>query len=490
MTETRKNQFEELIEAIIIDEVAGTDQEIRSKLESLPIDKKRIAILSILDKDRGLFMKIMKMVSDNDVTKVEHIRILVEQLRTYVSVGDFEKKSMGEVQTPWNLVQDLINCYPQEVWTNPNLKWLDNSTGTGILIAGVVERLMSGLSEWEPNDELRYKHIIENMIYVSELQSRNCFIFLVSFDPKDEYELNIYHGSFLDNGFNEHMKNVWGLDKFDVIVMNPPYQSGSGVSGSAHTLWDKFVFKSFDILISEGYLVAVHPDGWRSIKGAFKPVQKFLTNKEMIYLETHSRKDGLKNFGVQTTYDFYLIRNKINTGFKTKLKLNDGEIYNLDLRNLEFIPNGMFNELNNLIAKDGEEKVNLISTSSYHTQKNYVSSIQSEIFRYPCVYTINKNGEMKFKFSSLNNKGCFGIPKIIWSNGISKPMIDYNGDYMQTEFAYSICDQIENLINIQKAMLSERFIKLMSFSDGRDGHRYNHKIISMFRKDFWKEFLD
>ena len=56
MTITRKNQFEELIDNLIIDEVSGLDEEIRKTLEGLDVSKKRMAILSILDNDRDMFV--------------------------------------------------------------------------------------------------------------------------------------------------------------------------------------------------------------------------------------------------------------------------------------------------------------------------------------------------------------------------------------------------------------------------------------------------
>ena len=59
-------------------------------------------------------------------------------------------------------------------------------------------------------------------------------------------------------------------------------------------------------------------------------------------------------------------------------------------------------------------------------------------------------------------------------------------------FSSAIIDEPKNLIFIQKAMLHPDFLKLMSFSDGYSGvggQRYNYKVISLFRKDFWKEFL-
>jgi len=61
-----------------------------------------------------------------------------------------------------------------------------------------------------------------------------------------------------------------------------------------------------------------------------------------------------------------------------------------------------------------------------------------------------------------------------------------------SDFAYAITDEVKNLPFIQKAMLNPDFMKLMSFSDGKmgvGGQRYNYKIIALFRKDFWKEFL-
>jgi hypothetical protein len=100
---------------------------------------------------------------------------------------------------------------------------------------------------------------------------------------------------------------------------------------------------------------------------------------------------------------------------------------------------------------------------------------------------------MKLRYSSTNTKGHFGIPKVIFSNGgASCPVVDTNGEYAMTQFAYAIIDEPKNLPFIQKAMLNPEFWKLMSFSDGTTGvgrHRYNYKAISLFRKDFWIDFL-
>jgi tRNA1(Val) A37 N6-methylase TrmN6 len=62
--------------------------------------------------------------------------------------------------------------------------------------------------------------------------------------------MNIYTGSFLDEGFDKHMKEVWGLDGFDIIVGNPPYQQNDGGGrnlSSAKPLYNLFVEKSIPI---------------------------------------------------------------------------------------------------------------------------------------------------------------------------------------------------------------------------------------------------
>lgn len=492
MTITKKNQFEELIDKMMIDEVAGLDQEIRETLEGLPIDKKRMAILSILDKDRDMFMKIKKMVDGNDASKAEHIKNLSELMRAYVKVGEVEKKTLGEVMTPQSLVNDMLNTLPIDVWSNPNLKWLDPCSGVGIFSAVIVERLMKGLEHIIANEEERYKHILENMIHVGELQPKNMFLFLAAFDPKDEYDLNIYTGSFLDGAFDDHARDVWGIEKFDVVVMNPPYQTNNPGEKKTHPIWDKFVKKTLELTVEGGYMVAVHPSGWRNVDGRFKDTQILMRSKQMLSLEIHNEKDGIKTFGAETRYDFYCIRN-VENKHTTKIKSQSGIIEFVNVFDKEFIPNDNFDKIYKLVAKPGEEKVEILySRSNYGTDKANMSKEQKDEFIFPCVYTVPKGDTLKLFWSSINTNGFFGLPKLMWSNGriISVgSVIDYDGDYALTQFAYALVDIKENLPTIKTVFDSKDFRSLMEDCAVAD-MSINRKIIATFRKDFWKEFLD
>jgi hypothetical protein len=495
MTTEMKNLYEDLIQGMIVDGINGMTPELKKIIKDAPIEKRRSIILAILEENnpehRLLCSKIQKTISADNASESKHIKDVVKMLREYVKVSEVEVKTMGEIMTPIELVEEMLDTLPDEVWTNPSLRWLDPCNGVGTFISVVVERLMKGLSAFQPDEKLRYKHIIENMIYICELQAKNVFLYLYAFDPKDEYALNIYCGSYLSEGFNKQME-LLGVDKFDVIVMNPPYQELKEGFKKSQAIWDRFVIKALETsLVTDGYLVAVHPSGWRSTDGAFKRVQSLLKSHQMLYLEVHSKQEGMKTFGASTPYDFYCLRNTENLGnFNTKIKCQDGNIERTDISKLNLIPNGMYDAFKKLIAKKGEETVKILySRSAYGNDKPNMSKEQTEEFKYPCIYYTYKDGTSKLFYSNTNQNGHFGIPKVIWSQGISMPIVDTNGEYGVMNFACSIVDDVQNLERIKQAMLTPEFIKLMSYSNGISGQRYDNKAIALFRKDFWIDFL-
>jgi len=98
--------------------------------------------------------------------------------------------------------------------------------------------------------------------------------------------------------------------KFDCCIGNYPYQrpknrqteAVKGVCGS--TLWDKFAKKVFELCKDDGCICAIHPAQWRKLDNNLFELFK---NKSIKYLEMHNMQDGLKTFGVQTGYDWYVV---------------------------------------------------------------------------------------------------------------------------------------------------------------------------------------
>ena len=484
---------EEIVDNIILDMLdlkrPGIKEKILSKTTK---SSRRFAMLSVLDEDRQLFNDYKKIVlNDPPHACGEYSTDIVQLLRKYVKVADIEVKKHGEVMTPLTLVNEMLDTLPSEVWSNKDLKWLDPCNGIGTFPSVVVERLMIGLKDVIVNDCDRYRHIIENMIYVCEIQAKNMFLFHCAFDREDDHKLNTYFGSFLTDEFNEHMTNVWGVEKFDIIVANPPYQSNNPGERKTHPLWHKFVEKSISILTDGGYLNMVHPSNWRYIDGLFRNIFEMFKNKQMLYLELHTKRDGQKTFGASTTYDFYCLKNNKNNSHLTKIKFQDGVIGYYDLSKLKFIPNGKMDMFVELMANDNEDKVNVLyNRSSYGTDKKNMSLNKTNEFKYPCIYYTYSNGTYKLWYSSTKDNGHFNIPKVIFSSGISTPLVDVKGEFGQCQFAYGIIDSVDNLENIKTALLNIKFLELMKYVDGVSGQRYNYKILSTFRKDFYKQFLN
>jgi hypothetical protein len=76
------------------------------------------------------------------------------------------RKSTGEVFTPSNLANEILDKLPPEVWIDPSKTFLDPTAGNGNFLIEVKRRLLEhGHSE---------QHILENMIYGADLMPDNC----------------------------------------------------------------------------------------------------------------------------------------------------------------------------------------------------------------------------------------------------------------------------------------------------------------------------
>jgi len=378
--------------------------------------------------------------------------------------------------TPLSLVIEQFDKIPLE-WSNPNLKFFIPAAGHGTY--GIVGywRLMEGLKPVFIKEDERSRHILKNMLYLNEINPWLCR------QLSQQGFVNIIEGDFLSLEMEM---------KFDVLIGNDPYQQKVGPK-KTEPLWNKFFMKRMSLLKEGGFMCLIHPSGWRNITGKFKDVQEVIRSKKVSFLSIHNEKDGMETFGAETRYDYYVLQNVDNDGSETMVRFQDGQVKNIVLDNMDFIPNGGIDLLNTLLAKEGEETVELLySRSGYGTDKLHTSKEQNDEFTHPVVYTVDYLSQPTFYYSSTNQNGHFGKPKVIWSNGRISSIgnyIDETGEYGLTQFAYAIVDEVENLENIKKALDSKKFKNLMELC-AVGQLTVNHKVVAKFKKDFWKEFID
>ena len=331
--------FEKVVQDLILHKYA--DDDFKEVIELIDKRDVRLAIMSLIDKETTGDMNIswaeMKAYVDSGLSKMDHVKDVIKIINKFVKDGKTEKKKFGEVMTDISLVREMLDTLPKDVWSNPNLKWLDPCNGCGTFPFVIIYKLMKGLEEWEKDDEKRYKHIVENMIYTCELQSRNVFLWLCGVDPYDEYTTNTYWGSFLDEDFDKHMKEVWKVDKFDICLGNPPYNENN--SNNNEKIYFKFINKSYKIIYDLSNLLYVLPDDSIS----------YIVNKEGYYIKIINSNKIIDRFfkGIGTKIVFFLSIKSKNIGYTEfidenetkKIKLSNDDLVLMNIRDTIIINN-------------------------------------------------------------------------------------------------------------------------------------------------------
>lgn len=233
---------------------------------------------------------------------------LLEYFTKLINPTMKEKKSRGEVFTPLELVNEMLDKLPEEVWTNPDLVWLDPANGIGNFPVCVFTRLMKSLVYHFPDEKLRRKHILENMIYVCELDRKNCFLYNLLLGQG--VQLNVYQGDSLALDLENHTwQNGKVIKAFDIVMGNPPYQKN---------LYKKFTLK----FIYCKRLLFVIPSTW-TVGISSRPFEEHLKSnglKEIIFLDRI-----FNNVDIDTLYfykDNEYISDFINiNNIKTRKKL-------------------------------------------------------------------------------------------------------------------------------------------------------------------------
>ena len=437
------------------------------------------------DKETNQIIRTVKELFMKNIKNNKELSYLIDK---YLIPQELEKKSNAEVSTPFKLRQEMLDKIPVEFWTSIK-KVFEPCAGKGGFIVDIIDRFMNGLEEAIPDEKKRYKTIVEECLYFSDINSTNIFICKLLIDPYNEYKLIYNEGNTLELD----IKEKWDIDGFDAIIGNPPYNS-SGNTGTGNTIWQDFTKVSLNKLLqNNGYLLYVHPPGWRkpnTERGKFYGLYKLMTQEnQMIYLSIHGIKDGQKTFNCGTRYDWYIIQ---HTCKYTTTIVNDEKNNNIviEMNNFDWLPNYNIDTIQNILAQENEEKCNIIqSMSSYEPRKKWMSKLKTNEFKYPCIHSTPKKGPI-YKYSKINNKGHFGVSKVIFGDsGINEPIIDIKGSYGMTQHAMGI--EIVNeseAKQLSKALTSEK-MKILIDSCLFSSYAIDWNIFKDLKKNFWKEFI-
>ena len=82
--------------------------------------------------------------------------------------------SNDEVFTPPDIANQVLDMLPQELFRDPNTKFLDPALKSGVFLREIAKRLIAGLADKIPNLQERCDWIFKNQLYgiaITELTS-------------------------------------------------------------------------------------------------------------------------------------------------------------------------------------------------------------------------------------------------------------------------------------------------------------------------------
>ena len=96
----------------------------------------------------------------------------IDKYKQTILFSKDNKARYGEINTPFWLINKMLDILPDGVFSNPDLKWLDPCCGCGYFMIIVFKRLFDGL-KIKFQTKNREKHIIENMLFMVEINPEN-----------------------------------------------------------------------------------------------------------------------------------------------------------------------------------------------------------------------------------------------------------------------------------------------------------------------------
>ena len=140
-------------------------------------------------------------------------------------------EACGEVFTRADVANNVLKLLKEKpgVFSNPNYRFLDIYTKSGVFLLLIYSELMQGLVEAIPDPEIRSQHILGKMIYGVSPSVETALISRKTLygDWTIQGNIKVIAGYKNDTGkrtFSNISKEFNGM-KFDVVIGNPPYNN-------------------------------------------------------------------------------------------------------------------------------------------------------------------------------------------------------------------------------------------------------------------------
>lgn len=394
---------------------------------------------------------------------------LLELISDCLKPKAIEKKTFGEVFTPMDFINEKmlkdieeywLKNKNENIWANEKITWYDPAAGMGNYPIAIYYRLMEGLKNKIPDKNQRKKHIIEKQLYMGELNKKNCFIAKQIFNISNDYKLNLYEGDTL----NVKLKEVFGIDKFDIIIGNPPYNEELKKVG-AKPLYNKFIEYYVDKCNLLSFVV---PSRWFAGGKGLDKFRKMMMNRtDILYIKHYD--DATKIFGntvdIKGGVNYFLIDRSYNGLCEyngSKVKFNAFDVI-LDIKYYSLVNKFLENDkitalyLGRYFGIESNDK-KLVDENKKDYLKCYVSQ-QKGFVKYIDKKEIKKDVS---SYKVITTRASFGANSGFGNIFIGNPGEVHTGSYIS--FKVSNETEAKSLLSYMKCRLPNLLLSLRKIS--------------------------
>ena len=368
-----EDRLQDIVYDTIVDRGLASEGTDKEKIKNVLVSAMGKSMVKLMEPYRKMRTQLSEFTGDQ--------KEVIEFIETNLKPKKEQVAARGEVFTPLELVSEMLSHLPDDVWTHPEYKWLDPAGGLGQFPVIAYAKLDEGLKPAMPDDLARRKHIVENMLYIVELDNTNVELsrtLLQKMCGAPGCKLNLVKHDFL----TVNTVDAFGLPKFKVIMGNPPYNPPKTETGSSgNSIWQNFVMKSENLLEDDGYLCFVHPPGWKKpTEDVYKP-EKFASGNykgqirqgqvwqymkgrgSFTYVYTNDQKSkAIEFFPNFPAVDYYVFQKDGDTVCDTRNIFNGNEYLSTEVRlnsSLPYLPclitKDSINTVNALFLKEGQK---------------------------------------------------------------------------------------------------------------------------------------
>jgi hypothetical protein len=246
--------------------------------------------------------QIIRTVKDLFMKNIHNSNELSKLIDKYLIPQELEKKRNAEVSTPFALRQEMLDKIPLEFWTSVK-KVFEPCAGKGGFVVDIIDRFMKGLETTIPDAKLRYKTIVEECLYFSDINPVNIYICKLLIDPYNEYSLNYHEGNTLQIDISDK----WGIDGFDAVIGNPPYNEDPEKSKDPHMkpVYQDWIYKFNEI--SE-MLMFITPSKWFSSSDKLLvKLRDYMKTCNIEFIQHYPQDNVFNNVKIKGGVSYYLL---------------------------------------------------------------------------------------------------------------------------------------------------------------------------------------